>query len=123
MLVYYSTWLVYYNMRMSIGMRYTCLISFPLATRSEVSEAVLLRDIIFVFQGIEGEVLRYDIKQEAYRIDEKVSVAPSVRELCHKLAELGWIYRRVRNFIDSKSRDKNLGLVCQVGGGWGRRRS
>ena len=94
---------------------------FPLATRGEISEAVLLRDVIFVFQGIEGEVLRYDIKQEAYRIDEKVSVAPSVRELCHKLAELGWIYRRVRNFIDSKSRDKNLGLVCQVrpGGGTG----
>ncbi len=40
---------------------------------SEIPEAVLLRDIIFAFQNIDGEVIRFDSKQEAYRIDEKVS--------------------------------------------------
>ena len=44
----------------------------------------------------------------------QVGVSTSVRELCHKLAELGWLYRKVRNFIDSKGRDKARGLVCQV---------
>ena len=39
-----------------------------------MSEAALLRDIVFVFQNIEGEVIRYDSKKEAYKIDEKVRV-------------------------------------------------
>ena len=38
----------------------------------EVTEASLLRDIIFVFQNIEGDYIHFDRKQEAYRIDEKV---------------------------------------------------
>ena len=35
-------------------------------------------------------------------------------DLCHKLAELGWLYRKVRQFIDSKTKDKSQGLVGQV---------
>ena len=38
----------------------------------EVPEAVLLRDIVYVFQNIDGEIICYDSKQEAYRIDDKV---------------------------------------------------
>ena len=44
----------------------------------------------------------------------QVVLPPSVRDLCHKLAELGWLYQKVRHFIDSKTRDKSQGLVCQV---------
>jgi len=39
----------------------------------EITEAALLRDIIFVFQNIEGDHIHFDSKQEAYRVDEKVS--------------------------------------------------
>ena len=38
----------------------------------EISEANLLRDILFVFQGIEGKWMHYNQKEDAYRIDEKV---------------------------------------------------
>ncbi len=41
-------------------------------------------------------------------------MSPSVRELTHKLAELGWMHRKIKQFIDSKLRDKTQGLVCQV---------
>ena len=44
----------------------------------------------------------------------QVCVSPSVRELTHKLAELGWMHRKIKQFIDSKLRDKTQGLVCQV---------
>ena len=44
----------------------------------------------------------------------QVALPPSVRDLCHKLAELGWLYRKVRQFIDSKTKDKSQGLVGQV---------
>ena len=37
-----------------------------------MSQAALLRDVIFVLQGIEGEYIRFDTKEEAYRIDKTV---------------------------------------------------
>ena len=43
-------------------------------------------------------------------------VSGSVKELCHKLAELGWLHRKIRHFIDSKTRDRSQGLVMQVSG-------
>ena len=44
------------------------------ASVEEMSEATLLRDILFVFQGIEGKWMHYNQKEDAYRIDEKVHV-------------------------------------------------
>ena len=44
----------------------------------------------------------------------QVSVATSTRELCHKLAELGWLFHKVNRYVGSRSRDKAFGLVGQV---------
>lgn len=44
----------------------------------------------------------------------QVSVHPAVVEQCHKLAELGWLYRRINNYIKSRTQDNSLGLVMQV---------
>ena len=40
----------------------------------------------------------------------QVCVSPSVRELTHKLAELGWLHRKIKQFVDSKLKDKTQGL-------------
>lgn len=80
---------------------------------SEPTEGALLRDLIFVFQNIDGQYLQFDSSQDAYSLTSKVHVSSCMREQCHKLAELGWLHRKVRKFIDSKMRDKSQGLVCQ----------
>eukprot|EP00731_Ephydatia_muelleri_P030066 Em0021g589a len=87
--------------------------STAFASVEHISEANLLRDILFVFQGIEGKWMHYSQKEDAYRIDEKCFVSPSVKDLCHKLAELGWLYNKVQKFIDTRSRDEAYGLVGQ----------
>ena len=46
--------------------------ALPPTSVEEVSEATLLRDILFVFQGIEGKWMHYNQKEDAYRIDDKV---------------------------------------------------
>ena len=79
----------------------------------EVTEAALLRDIIFVFQGIEGKYIKYDQSSDSYRIDNKLGVPKSVRDFVNKLAELGWLYRKVRKYLDARAGDKALGLVGQ----------
>ncbi len=33
-----------------------------------------MRDLIFVFQNIEGEHIHYDSKEDAFRLDKKVSI-------------------------------------------------
>ena len=43
-----------------------------LATDGDVPEANLLRDLLYVFQGIDGHVIRYDASSDHYLIDKKV---------------------------------------------------
>jgi gamma-tubulin complex component 3 len=80
-------------------------------TSYEVSEALLVRDLIFVFQGIDGKYIHYSKSEDGYRVDPKVGVPRSVREECHKLGELGWLFRKVRSFTENKKLEKTAGLV------------
>ena len=49
-------------------------LSLPLQTPVDVSESALLRDVLFVFQNIDGNFIHFDSKQDAFRIDSKVHV-------------------------------------------------
>ena len=82
-------------------------------SKFEVTEQSLLRDILYVFQGIEGKMMRYDEESEGYRIDSMIGVPFPIRDFIDKLNELGWLYRRVRKYLDARMGDKALGLVGQ----------
>lgn len=86
---------------------------FLYSASHEVSEAALLREIIYIFQGIEGKVIRLDQTNDAYRIDSKLGVPKAVRDLVNKLAELGWLFRKIRKYLDAHAGDKAMGLVGQ----------
>jgi len=43
-----------------------------LAPDGGVPEADLLRDLLYVFQGIDGHIIRYDASSDHYLIDKKV---------------------------------------------------
>lgn len=48
----------------------------------EVSEAALVRDILFVFQGIDGKFIKMSAQDNCYKIDSKVHEHTSIpREL------------------------------------------
>jgi gamma-tubulin complex component 3 len=79
----------------------------------EVSEDVLIRDLLFVFQGINGKYITMRSSSDGFRINDEVIVHPSLIEHCHKLAELGWLYRKISNYIEAKKQDSSLGLVVQ----------
>lgn len=82
-------------------------------SKFEVTEQSLLRDILYVFQGIEGKMIRYDDESEGYRIDPLIGVPFPIRDFIDKLNELGWLYRKVKKFLDARIGDKALGLVGQ----------
>lgn len=79
----------------------------------EVTEKVLLRDILYVFQGIEGRVIHYDTTTDSYKINKDIGISLPIRDLIAKLAELGWLFRRVQKFLTARAGDKALGLVGQ----------
>ena len=39
----------------------------------EVSEALIVRDLIFTFQGIDGKYIQFNQDQDGFRVDPEVS--------------------------------------------------
>ncbi|KAI9286402.1 Spc98 family-domain-containing protein [Umbelopsis sp. AD052] len=79
----------------------------------QVPEAAILRDIMFIFQGIDGTYIKFDAESDAYVIDDMVGISRSARELIHKLTELGWLYKRIQAFIATNIDNASIGLVGQ----------
>lgn len=80
---------------------------------NEVPESVLLREIVFTLQGIEGKIIRFDSGKESIWIDPKAGIAKPTRKMLLKLGELGWLYNKIRRYCDTRADDKSLGLVGQ----------
>lgn len=137
----------------------------------QVPESDLLRDVIFVLQGIDGKYVRFrdttsqdrrrspringftpdddDILEEEEQlveggiriVEENVSfvmmllafhvrrshrlceqelhVLQPTRDLLHRLAELGWLYRKVEQGIRENKVSMSAGMIQQVSGGYG----
>ncbi|KAM8872993.1 gamma-tubulin complex component 3 isoform 1-T1 [Synchiropus picturatus] len=79
----------------------------------EVSEAALVRDILFVFQGIDGKFIKMSAQENCYKVDSKVVLCKSLRDTSSRLAELGWLHNKVRKYTDARSLDRAFGLVGQ----------
>lgn len=58
-------------------------------------------------------MIKLDQTNDAYRIDSKLGVPKAVRDLVNKLAELGWLFRKIRKYLDAHAGDKAMGLVGQ----------
>ncbi|XP_033096143.1 gamma-tubulin complex component 3 homolog [Anneissia japonica] len=82
-------------------------------TSHEVPEGAILRELVYVFQGIDGQMIKYNQAEDAYRIDRQIGVPRAVRDQVHKQAELGWLHNKVRKYADNRSKDKTFGLVGQ----------
>ncbi|KAL0136957.1 Spc98 family-domain-containing protein [Mucor lusitanicus] len=78
-----------------------------------VSEADLLRDLIFLFQGIDGQYIRYDPQLNDHVFIPGIQVSPSITNMVFKLADIGWLYTKVRNFVNDNMDSPTIGLVGQ----------
>lgn len=80
---------------------------------SEIPESELVKDLVYVFQGIEGKWIRFDVTRDGYKVDHQAGIPKAIRQLVSKLAECGWLFNKVRNYVESRSSDKTFGLVGQ----------
>ena len=88
------------------------------ASLVHAEERELLRELIFVFQGIEGVILKRDstgsdVPGFSLHSSYRNKFTPSVIHLTLRLAELGWLFNVVHQFCEQKSMEKDVGLICQ----------
>ncbi|XP_075473713.1 gamma-tubulin complex component 3-like [Primulina tabacum] len=84
---------------------------------NEVSEEVLVRDVLYACQGIDGAYLKFDEKADEYVLPDFVKVTRATRTMVRKLCELGWLFRKVKGYItESMERlpAEDIGTVGQA---------
>ncbi|XP_044769436.1 gamma-tubulin complex component 3 isoform X2 [Neomonachus schauinslandi] len=79
----------------------------------EVTEAALVRDILYVFQGIDGKNIKMSNTENCYKVEAKANLSKSLRDTTLRLAELGWLHNKIRKYTDQRSLDRSFGLVGQ----------
>ncbi|CAC5369535.1 TUBGCP3 [Mytilus coruscus] len=82
-------------------------------TSYELPESELIKDIVYTFQGIDGKWIKFDPSKDAYRIDTQAGIPKAVRQLVGKLAECGWLFKKIKSYVETKTVDKTFGLVGQ----------
>jgi gamma-tubulin complex component 3 len=79
-----------------------------------IVEMDILRDLLYVFQGIDGRFLKFDARSDAFLLDYQVVLPRPTVEITHKLSELGWLYFKIQKQLQVKENLRSLGLVGQV---------
>ncbi|KAI9480921.1 MAG: Spc98 family-domain-containing protein [Benjaminiella poitrasii] len=77
------------------------------------SESDILRDLIFLFQGIDGQYIRYNSELNEHIFIPGLEISKSTEETAMRLAEVGWLYIKVRDFIKKNMHSPTIGLVGQ----------
>lgn len=72
----------------------------PFAPAGAVSEQLLIRDVVFVLQGIEGTYVGMSDDASGFAVRSSVKCSVATRQLVRKLCEAGWLYTRLTAFIE-----------------------
>lgn len=84
---------------------------------NEVSEEVLVRDVLYCCQGIDGKYVKFNTMVDGYCLSDLVKVPRATRVMVRKLCELGWLFWKVRGYI-SESMERfpaeDVGTVGQA---------
>jgi RNase P/RNase MRP subunit p29 len=59
-----------------------------------VTEAQIIRDLLYMFQGIDGQFVK--LTKSGFTIDEGIKIPKATRELVWKLGQLGWAFKRIK---------------------------
>jgi len=64
-----------------------------------IKERDLINDLIFIFQGIDGHYLNYNSITNSYTLNQLIPFNDNIYEISAVLSELGWLYRKVNNYL------------------------
>ena len=64
-------------------------------------------------QGIDGRYIKFDVVTDGYAVDRKIAVLQPTRDLVQRICELGWLFGKVREFVNTRTKEAYLSLVGQ----------
>ncbi|KAK7336665.1 hypothetical protein VNO77_17211 [Canavalia gladiata] len=66
---------------------------------NEVSEEVLVRDVLYACQGVDGRYVKFQSENNRYVLLDSVRVPRATSSMVHKLCELGSLFKKVTGYI------------------------
>ncbi|KAJ6539390.1 gamma-tubulin complex, component 3 [Mycena capillaripes] len=88
--------------------------------RSHLPENLLLRDTLYLLQGISGKYVRFSIQDDpdienklVFMDDSKYVVSAPTKALIHRLSEVGYLYTRVEAFVREREGASGVGMIEQ----------
>ena len=60
---------------------------------------MIVRDLLFVFQGINGQFIQYSHLEDSYQLSPHVTISPAAKKLVNELCELGWLFKKVNDWL------------------------
>jgi gamma-tubulin complex component 3 len=81
---------------------------------NEFNEAAIVRDLLYVFQGIEGKFIQFNLLEDAYCLNPGLNVSASTQKIVSELCELGWLFKKVTEWIKNNGEGvQAVSLVAQ----------
>ncbi|KAJ7129622.1 gamma-tubulin complex DGRIP91/SPC98 component [Mycena epipterygia] len=88
--------------------------------RPHLPENLLLRDTLYLLQGISGKYVRFSIQDDpevenklVFMDDSKYLVSAPTKALIHRLSEVGYLYTRVETFVREREGASGVGMIEQ----------
>ncbi|KAJ7700140.1 Spc98 family-domain-containing protein [Mycena rosella] len=88
--------------------------------RPHLPEHLLLRDTLYLLQGISGKYVRFSIQDDpevenklVFMDDSKYVVSAPTKALIHRLSEVGYLYTRVETFVREREGASGVGMIEQ----------
>jgi gamma-tubulin complex component 3 len=85
----------------------------PTKRINTINEDELLRNLLYVFQDIDGNLISYSHIDEVYSITPSVVITEGTREIILELCELGWFYKKIINYLYKHTHNIHEGQVVQ----------
>ncbi|KZP17293.1 gamma-tubulin complex, component 3, partial [Athelia psychrophila] len=87
--------------------------------RPHLPENLLLRDTLYLLQGISGKYIRLSLSEDPeqsrliFAEDSKYKIAIPTKVLIHRLSEVGHLYARVEGFVRAREGKPGVGMIEQ----------
>ncbi|OJA18989.1 hypothetical protein AZE42_00397 [Rhizopogon vesiculosus] len=80
--------------------------------RPHLPEHLLLRDALYLLQGISGKYVHLSLSDKDDQPKLKYTIPPSTKSLIHRLSEVGHLYTRIAAFVRTQDRP-TIGMIEQ----------
>jgi gamma-tubulin complex component 3 len=70
------------------------------SNQADMLRQAVVREVLFVFQGIESNCIKYNKDKNGYEVDLALNFDKNEREIVLRICEMGVIYSRIKEFLD-----------------------